>query len=141
VKAVLLTLVMAGAWLTVRVNCCGGLVVPAELLAVMVKGYVPPAPGAGVPVRVAVPLPLSLKVTPAGSVPDSDRVGAGNPVVVTWKDPGGGAVPTVNVVWSELVIDGAVVAGLTTVKVTVPDVLSFARAVRVMFWMPLLSLG
>ena len=42
-------------------------------------------PAAGVPAMVAVPLPLAVKVTPAGSVPVSVRVAAGEPVVVTVK--------------------------------------------------------
>ena len=61
-------------------------------------------PAAGVPARVAVPLPLSTKVTPEGSAPVSLSAGVGNPVVVTVKVP---AVPVVNVVASALVIAGA----------------------------------
>ncbi len=61
-------------------------------------------PSAGVPASVAVPSPLSVKVTPLGSEPDSDSEAAGVPVLVTVKVP---AVPTLNVVWSALVIDGA----------------------------------
>ena len=53
---------------------------------------------------VAVPLPLSLKVTGLGNDPDSLRLGVGDPVVVTEKVP---AVPTVKVVLLALVIDGA----------------------------------
>ena len=53
-------------------------------------------PAAGVPARVAVPLPLSVKVTPDGSAPDSaESVAAGEPVVVTVNVP---AVPAANVV-------------------------------------------
>ena len=37
------------------------------------------------PARVAVPLPLSVNVTPEGSVPAWLRVGVGIPVVVTVK--------------------------------------------------------
>ena len=54
---------------------------------------------------MAVPLPLSTKVTRLGSVPVSDKVGVGEPVVVTVKVP---AVPTVNVVPAALAIAGAV---------------------------------
>jgi hypothetical protein len=42
-----------------------------------------------------------LKVTPDGNVPDSLRVGVGEPVAVTVKDP---AVPTKNAVLFALVI-------------------------------------
>ena len=61
-------------------------------------------PASGVPVSVAVPSPLSTKVTPPGSAPVSLSAGVGKPVVVTVKLPG---VPTVNVVLSALVIAGA----------------------------------
>ena len=44
-------------------------------------------PAAGVPARVAVPLPLSTKVTPAGRRPVSLRAAVGKPVVVTVKVP------------------------------------------------------
>ena len=47
-------------------------------------------PAAGVPARVAVPSPLSTKVTPVGSAPVSLSAGVGNPVVVTVNVP---AVP------------------------------------------------
>ena len=43
----------------------------------------------GVPARVAVPLPLSVKVTPGGTS-SQPKLGAGYPVVVTVKVP---AVP------------------------------------------------
>ena len=52
-------------------------------------------PAAGVPARVAVPSPLSMKVTPVGSAPVSVRAAVGNPVVVTVNEPAG---PTVKVV-------------------------------------------
>ena len=55
--------------------------------AVMVKRYVPALPGAGVPASVAVPLPLSVKVTPGGSGP-SEIEGVGDPDAVTVKFPG-----------------------------------------------------
>ena len=57
---------------TVRVNVW--VVVPAELVAVMVKEWVPAVPEAGVPDRT--PLAV-LKLTPLGSFPDSVNVGAG----------------------------------------------------------------
>ena len=63
-------------------------------------------PAAGVPARVAVPSPLSTKVTPVGNAPVSVSAAVGNPVVVTVNVPG---VPVVNVVLSALVIAGAVV--------------------------------
>ena len=61
-------LVMRGGWLTVSVKLwvVSG-VTPS--LAVSVSGYGPPVPPAGVPASVAVPSPLSVKVTPPGSVP------------------------------------------------------------------------
>src|ERR1017187_8253309 len=58
-----------------------------------------------VPLAVGVPLKTpALKVTPAGSAPDSVIVGAGNPVAVTVNDP---AAPSVNVVLLALVMAGA----------------------------------
>ena len=62
------------------------------------------------PARVAVPLPLSVKVTPDGSAPDSVSVAVGLPVVVTENVP---AVPTVNVAALALVMAGAVGAAFT----------------------------
>jgi len=53
---------------------------------------------------------LSVKVTPLGKAPDSERLGAGKPVVVTENVP---AVPTVKVVEAPLLIVGA----LPTIKV------------------------
>jgi hypothetical protein len=76
--------------------------VPTPLLAVNVMGNVPAEPEA-VPLRVPVPFPLSLNVTPAGRVPDSVSDGAGAPVVVTVKLP---ALPTVNVALFALMIVG-----------------------------------
>ncbi len=70
-------------------------------VAVIVNGYVPPVPAAGVPERVAVPSPLSVNVTPVGSAPVSDNPHVGDPVDVTVKVP---AWPTVKVVPAELVI-------------------------------------
>jgi hypothetical protein len=68
--------------------------------AVMVIGYEPPAPAAGVPLRT----PAELRVTPLGRMPVSLNVGAGNPVAVTVKEP---AVPTAKVALFALVIAGA----------------------------------
>jgi hypothetical protein len=104
VNVVLLALVIDGAWFIVNVKLCVA-AVPTPLLAVIVSVYVPPLPDAGVPLSVAVPFPLSLNVTPLGSVPVSANVGVGDPVAVTVKLP---AVPTVNVVLLPLVIAGAV---------------------------------
>ena len=78
---------------------------PELFVALMVIGYVPPEPVAGVPLSVAVPFPLLVKVTPPGSVPVSLRVGVGDPEVITVKEP---AVPTVKVVLLALVITAAV---------------------------------
>ena len=58
----------------------------------------------GVPEKVAVPLPLAVKVTPVGSVPVRASVGAGYPVVVTVKLK---AVPTVALALAALVMAGA----------------------------------
>ena len=76
VNAALAALVIAGASFTVSVKLCvtGA---PTPLVAVKVSGYEPPAPVPGVPDSVAVPLPLSANVTPAGSVPPTVIVGAG----------------------------------------------------------------
>ena len=70
------------------------------------KGHIPPVPSAGVPASVAVPSPLSVKVTPVGNVPvETTRAGlVGKPLVVTPKVP---PTPTLNVVLSALVIAGA----------------------------------
>ena len=69
---------------------------------------------AGVPANVAVPLPLSLNVTPPGSVPQRLRFGVGVPVAVTVKDP---AVPSVNGVALALVITGAACDPALTISV------------------------
>ena len=50
-------------------------------------------PAAGVPARVAVPSPLSTKVTPVGSAPVSLSAAVGVPVVVTVNVP---ALPVAN---------------------------------------------
>ena len=71
-------------------------------------------PTAGVPARVAVPSPLSTKVTPVGRAPDSARPAVGLPVDVTVKVP---AEPSVKVVLLAEVIAGA--ASTVSVKVWV----------------------
>lgn len=87
-------------------------------------------PAAGVPLRVAVPFPLSLNVTPPGSAPVSVSDGVGAPVVVTERVP---AVPTLNVVLLALVKTGAVLGVLTAkVKVWVAGVPTPLPAVKVM---------
>src|SRR5580704_7184759 len=67
----------------------------------MVIEYVPPLKAAGVPLRVAVPLPLSVKVTPGGKDPVSVKDGVGEPVEVIVNEP---AEPAVNVVLLALVM-------------------------------------
>ena len=72
------------------------------MLAWMVMGYEPATDV--VPLNVAVPLPLSMKLTPVGRGPISDRVGVGEPEAVTVKLP---KVPAVKVVPPPLEIAGA----------------------------------
>ena len=60
---------------------------PTPLEAVIENWYVPFVPTAGVPPRVAVPLPWSVNVTPLGNAPDSVKVGVGAPVAVTVNAP------------------------------------------------------
>ena len=67
---------MAGAADTFTVMVSDNvLVLPEALLAEIVTGKLPVA--VGVPAMVAVPLPLSVKASPAGSSPLSPRDGAG----------------------------------------------------------------
>jgi hypothetical protein len=73
------------------------------LAAVIVIGKLVAAP-AGVPAMVAVPSPLLVKVTPAGSAPDSVSVLAGNPVVVIVTEL---LTPFVNEPVAALVMAGA----------------------------------
>ena len=64
-------------------------------------------PAPGVPASVAVPLLLSVKVTPLGRAPVlvmTILAPVGKPVVVTVNVP---ALPTVKVVLLALVMDGA----------------------------------
>jgi hypothetical protein len=94
--------VITGACFTVSVKFW--VAAPTLLLAVIVREYVPAVPDPGVPLNVPVPFPLSLNVTPLGSVPVSLSDGVGAPVAVTVKLP---ATPTENVVPLALVIVGA----------------------------------
>jgi hypothetical protein len=89
VKVTLFALVMAADWFTVSVKLCVPSV-PMPLWAVKVMGYAPDVPLAGVPLRIPV---LELNVTPDGSAPVSDKIGAGSPVAVTVNDP---TEPTAN---------------------------------------------
>jgi len=57
--------------------------IPTPLWAVRLMVYVPAVPPAGVPLKVAVPLWLSTKLTPVGRAPNSDRLGVGNPTAAT----------------------------------------------------------
>ena len=65
------------------------------MLAMMVMGYEPAVFAAGVPLSTP-----AANVTPAGRVPDSLKVGAGNPDAITVNEP---RLPTVNVVAAALV--------------------------------------
>jgi hypothetical protein len=78
-----------------------------------------------------------LNVTGLGSAPVSVNDGVGKPVVVTVKLP---AVPTVNVAVFELVITGAVGAGLM-VKVKAFDVPPPAAFVTVTFTVPAVAMS
>jgi len=100
VKVVLFALGIPGAMFTVSVKLViAGEPTPCD--AVNVMGYVPAVPAPGVPLSTPV---AAVNVTPVGSVPDSLRVGAGKPVVVTVNVP---AAPTVNIVLVALVMAGA----------------------------------
>jgi hypothetical protein len=96
-------LVITGAWLTVSVNAWVAFGF-TPLAAVKLSEYDPPAPAEGVPARVAVPSPLSVKPSPAGNTPVREITGVGVPVVVTVNEP---AEPTVNVVALALEMVGA----------------------------------
>ena len=99
-----LALVIAGAWLTVSLKTCVASGV-TPLLAVIVSRYDPPVAAAGVPLRVAVPLPLFVNVTPVGSAPLSVIVATvGEPLVVMMNVP---ALPTANAIVLALVMAGA----------------------------------
>jgi hypothetical protein len=94
-------LVIAGAATTFSVKVCCALD-PTPLFAVIVIGVLPTA--AGIPEIVAVPLPLSVKFTLAGSDPVLVSAGVGLPVVVTVNVP---LAPAVKVTELALVIAGA----------------------------------
>jgi hypothetical protein len=72
------------------------------LFAVIVMGYEPAA--VVEPLKVAVPLPLSMKLTPVGRVPVLLSPGVGEPEVDTVNDP---VVPAVKVVLLPLMMAGA----------------------------------
>jgi hypothetical protein len=100
-KVVVAAVVICGTASTVSTKCCvDGVPTPFE--AVTVSGKTPPLDG--VPERVPVPSPLSVKLTPVGSVPVTASAGVGLPVDVTVKLPG---VPAVKVSAAALVIAGA----------------------------------
>ena len=82
----------------------------------------------GVPLIVAVPFPLSVKLMVPGSVPVNDSVGFGFPVVVMVKLP---ATPTVNDVLLLLVMSGAEFTVTVAVDVTVAGVLAVFVTVSV----------
>ena len=77
------------------------------LAAVMVMGYTPEVPAAGVPETVAVLPPLLTKETPEGRAPVSVKVIGVVPVAATVKLP---LVPTAKLVELALVKAGAVAA-------------------------------
>ena len=81
--------------------------VPLLLVAVIVRVYVPAV--LGVPLKVAVPLPVLVHVSPA-TVPVWVRVGSGYPVALNWKV---NAVPWTAVAELALVMTG----GWRTVRV------------------------
>lgn len=85
-------LVIRGTDSTSNVKDC--VAVLMELVAFIVSGYSPRFPAGTVPANVAVPFPLSVKVTPPGSAPVSVIEGVGVPVVVTVNVP---AVPWMKV--------------------------------------------
>ncbi len=119
VKVVEAALVKAGVspplW-TVSVK--GWLASPAPLAAFRVSGYSSKPPGgaaesSGVPAIVAVPSPLSSKLTPSGSAPSRLSAGAGSPPVVTVNEP---FSPVAKEAASALVKLGAT-PGFSTVRV------------------------
>ena len=68
--------------------------VDAPLTEVIVSGYEPEVPAAGLPVMTAAP-GVAVNVTPAGSVPVREMVGVGVPVAVALIVP---TLPTTNAV-------------------------------------------
>src|ERR1035441_7089072 len=99
VKVALFTLVIVGGWFTVSVKDCDASG-EMPLVAPIVMEYVPPVPGAGVPLST----PPELRVTPAGRAPVSLKVDAGKPEAVTVKVP---ELPVLKVAWFTLVMEGA----------------------------------
>jgi hypothetical protein len=101
-KMVLAGLVIVGTWFTVRVNdwTAFGSV---PFCAVIVSGYVPAVPAAGVPLSFA-DVPLATKVTPAGSAPNAVITGVGVPVTLTVNEPD---EPTLNAVLLAVLMTGA----------------------------------
>ena len=98
------------AFCTVRTNDC--MTLPEPFVAVKVTICVPTVPEAGVPERLALPVPPG-KVTLIGNVPPVNEIdGVGVPVAVTLKAP---ALKMVNVVVVELVNAGgtSVAVGVT----------------------------
>src|SRR5690349_11208834 len=70
--------------LTLNVKGCVAVgAIPLFAVRVHAYGEAPCVPAAGVPAMVAVLLPLSVNVTPLGSVPVRVMRLVGNPVVVT----------------------------------------------------------
>src|SRR5262249_58678849 len=69
VNVVLFALVKRPASLILSVKLCVA-AVPTPLTAENLNVCAPPVPAAGVPLSVAVPSPLSTKVTPDGNAPD-----------------------------------------------------------------------
>jgi hypothetical protein len=101
VGAAAVKLVMTGGATTFKVKVCCALGL-TPLFAVMVIGELPV--DEAIPAIVAVPFPLSWKVTVPGSAPTEDKAGTGLPVVVTVNVP---LTPAVNVTELVLVIAGA----------------------------------
>ena len=106
VKVVLSALVMVGAVGASIVKVNVWMVGSKPLSAVIVRVYVPSSPEIGVPLKVAVPSPLSTKVTLPGNEGALVAVmvdTVGTPLVVTVNVP---KLPTLKAVLSGLVIAG-----------------------------------
>ena len=85
------------------------------MLAVRVTGFTEAE--VAVPAMVAVPSPLSVKFTPAGSDPVICNAGVGFPVALTVKVP---FTFTMNVVLLLLIICGGTFTVIVTVEVCLP---------------------